>query len=210
MSRKEEKIHIAKLINNIIESKIAIVLILIIVVIICVEFFVFPMYEKHFGSKTTVVNQATLTDVINTSQISTYQTTYNGIAEKSVKQNKKLEIKYLVNYKATVTAGIDMKKIKIDSIENNEIVIKLPSIEIDEPSVDIQTLDYIFYDNSYNKETITAEAYKLSNQDARKETKNNKAIKKLALDNLKRLIKALINPLLEEDGKDYTYKFIGD
>ena len=103
-----------------------------------------------------------------------------------------------------------MKKIKIDSIENNEIVIKLPSIEIDEPSVDIQTLDYIFYDNSYNKETITAEAYKLSNQDARKETKNNKAIKKLALDNLKRLIKALINPLLEEDGKDYTYKFIGD
>ena len=49
------------------------------------------------------------------------------------------------------------------------------------------------------------EAYKLAVNDAKTETKNNKAIKKLAEDNLKRLLKALIDPLIEENGNKYTY-----
>lgn len=78
----KDKIHITKLINNIIESKIATILFLFIVAIICIKFVVLPEYDKHFGGETTVVTKSTLTDVIKTSQISTYQTTYNGVAKK--------------------------------------------------------------------------------------------------------------------------------
>jgi len=112
---------------------------------------------------------------------------------------------YLVNYEANIKAGVDMRKIEIMSIEDNKISIKLPAIEIEEPNVDMQKLDYIFYDKSEDKEGVTNEAYKLAVNDAKTETKNNKAIKKLAEDNLKRLLKALIDPLIEENGNKYTY-----
>lgn len=100
-----------------------------------------------------------------------------------------------------------MRKIKIESIEDNVIKVKLPQIELEEPNVDIQKLDYIFYDKSEDKEGITNEAYKLAVKDAKLETKNNKAIKKLAEDNLKRVAKALIDPLVEEKGIDYKYEW---
>ena len=198
----KEKIHIVKFINNIIESKIATILFLFIVAVICVKLAILPAYNKYFGGETTIITKSTLTDVIKTSQISTYQMTYNGVAKKVKKGEKKAV--YLVNYEANIKAGVDMRKIEIMSIEDNKISIKLPAIEIEEPNVDMQKLDYIFYDKSEDKEGVTNEAYKLAVNDA-KETKNNKAIKKLAEDNLKRLLKALIDPLIEENGNKYTY-----
>lgn len=200
---EKEKIHIVKLINNIIESKIATILFLFIVAVICVKLVILPGYNKYFGGETTVITKSTLTDVIKTSQISTYQMTYNGVAKKVKKGEKKAA--YLVNYEANIKAGVDMRKIEIMSIKDNKISIKLPAIEIEEPNVDMQTLDYIFYDKSEDKEGVTNEAYKLAVNDVKTETKNNKAIKKLAEDNLKRLLKALIDPLIEENGNKYTY-----
>ena len=199
----KEKINIVKFINNIIESKIATILFLFIVAVICVKLAILPAYNKYFGGETTIITKSTLTDVIKTSQISTYQMTYNGVAKKVKKGEKKAV--YLVNYEANIKAGVDMRKIEIMSIEDNKISIKLPAIEIEEPNVDMQKLDYIFYDKSEDKEGVTNEAYKLAVNDAKTETKNNKAIKKLAEDNLKRLLKALIDPLIEENGNKYTY-----
>lgn len=199
----KEKVNIVKLINNIIESKIATILFLFIVAVICVKLAILPAYNKYFGGETTIITKSTLTDVIKTSQISTYQMTYNGVAKKVKKGEKK--VAYLVNYEANIKAGVDMRKIEIMSIEDNKISIKLPAIEIEEPNVDMQKLDYIFYDKSEDKEGVTNEAYKLAVNDAKTETKNNKAIKKLAEDNLKRLLKALIDPLIEENGNKYTY-----
>lgn len=202
-NKKNNKIHITRLIKNIFESKIAVILFLFIVAVICVKFVVLPEYDKHFGEKTTVITKSTLTDVIKTSQISTYQTDYNGVAEK-IKKGEKTP-SYRVSYEAKIKAGTDMRKIKIKSIKDNVIKVKLPPIKIEEPIVDIQKLDYMFYDKSEDKEGITNEAYKLSVEDAKLETKNNKAIKKLAEDNLKRVVKALIDPLIEEDGNEYQY-----
>lgn len=199
----KEKVNIVKLINNIIESKIATILFLFIVAVICVKLAILTAYNKYFGGETTIITKSTLTDVIKTSQISTYQMTYNGVAKKVKKGEKKAA--YLVNYEANIKAGVDMRKIEIMSIEDNKISIKLPAIEIEEPNVDMQKLDYIFYDKSEDKEGVTNEAYKLAVNDAKTETKNNKAIKKLAEDNLKRLLKALIDPLIEENGNKYTY-----
>ena len=188
----KEKVNIVKLINNIIESKIATILFLFIVAVICVKLAILPAYNKYFGGETTIITKSTLTDVIKTSQM-----TYNGVAKKVKKGEKKAA--YLVNYEANIKAGVDMRKIEIMSIEDNKISIKLPAIEIEEPNVDMQKLDYIFYDKSEDKEGVTNEAYKLAVNDAKTETKNNKAIKKLAEDNLKRLLKALIDPLIEEN-----------
>ena len=199
----KEKVNIVKLINNIIESKIATILFLFIVAVICVKLAILPAYNKYFGGETTIITKSTLTDVIKTSQISTYQMTYNGVAKKVKKGEKKAA--YLVNYEENIKAGVDMRKIEIMSIEDNKISIKLPAIEIEEPNVDMQKLDYIFYDKSEDKEGVTNEAYKLAVNDAKTETKNNKAIKKLGKGILKRLLEAWIDPLIEENGNKYTY-----
>lgn len=88
----KEKVNIVKLINNIIESKIATILFLFIVAVICVKLAILPAYNKYFGGETTIITKSTLTDVIKTSQISTYQMTYNGVAKKVKKGEKKRHI----------------------------------------------------------------------------------------------------------------------
>lgn len=47
----KEKVNIVKLINNIIESKIATILFLFIVAVICVKLAILPAYNKYFGGK---------------------------------------------------------------------------------------------------------------------------------------------------------------
>ena len=49
----KEKVNIVKLINNIIESKIATILFLFIVAVICVKLAILPAYNKYFGGETT-------------------------------------------------------------------------------------------------------------------------------------------------------------
>lgn len=58
---------------------------------------------------------------------------------------KKTEKKYNVAYKGSVQAGIDISKIEVTLDEDNKIIdIQLPEVEVDEPYVDVGSLEFMF------------------------------------------------------------------
>ena len=108
------------------------------------------------------------------------------------------QIDYYVTYKAKVQAGIDFEKVEVSKDdEKKQILVKIPKIELGEPMVDIASMDYIFENKKANTETVSEEAYKACIQDARQESEKEEAIVTLAKQNAQNIIKALIQPFIE-------------
>ncbi len=155
----------------------------------------------------TVLSTATLEKILNTHNLSTFDAVYNGVAQ--VMNDKHPEnIDYYVSYEATITAGIDFTQIEphID-YEEKKIYITIPDIKIEEPKVDMASLDYIFENESANTATVSEEAYKKCVEDAAKKCENETAIEERAKENAKRIIEALICPFTEQLGENYELDF---
>ena len=150
---------------------------------------------------------AILEKVVKNSSLSTYEVVYNGVA--TVYNEKKTEdIDYHVAYTATVTAGFDFNSIKISKDEEkHEIVVSLPPIEIYEPKVNIEDLDYIVVGKKVKVETLSADAYKKSIADVDKEARDQGEIVKYAKENGERLIKGLLTPFVDKLEEKYTIRF---
>ena len=150
---------------------------------------------------------AILEKVVKNSSLSTYEVVYNGVA--TVYNEKKTEdIDYHVAYTATVTAGFDFNSIKISKDEEkHEIVVSLPPIEIYEPKVNIEDLDYIVVGKKVKVETLSADAYKKSIADVDKEARDQGEIVKYAKENGERLIKGLLTPFVDKLEEKHTIRF---
>ena len=145
--------------------------------------------------------------VVKNSSLSTYEVVYNGVT--TVYNEKKPEdVDYHVSYTATIKAGFDFKEIKVKKDEeNHEIIFSLPPVELYEPKVKIEELDYIVVNKKIKTETISADAYKICKADAEKRAKSQEAIYKYARENGERLIKGLAAPFLDKMEEEYTIKF---
>ncbi|EDM97676.1 putative ATP synthase F1, epsilon subunit [Pseudoflavonifractor capillosus ATCC 29799] len=145
-----------------------------------------------------VITIATLQEIINVSELSTYTAVYNGIAQVVNEKNPE-EIDYYVSYEAKVYAGIDFEEIEF-SVDNDAkiIYVKLPEVEITKVDVDIASMDFIFYDNKANASTVSQTAYKACEADAQQESASQEAIYKLARQNACNVLTALINPIVEQ------------
>lgn len=148
-----------------------------------------------------------LEKVVKNSSLSTYEVVYNGVA--TVYNDKKPEdIDYHVAYTATVNAGFDLKSIKITKDdEKHEIVVSLPPIEIYEPKVNIEDLDYIVVGKKVKQETLSADAYSKSIADVDKKAKAQGEIVLYAKENGERLIKGLLMPFVDKLEEKYTIRF---
>lgn len=184
----------------------AIVVVVIAAIIALVVVISRPKPEKGPGPQ-EVDTVSTLMKVVKTSSFSTYEVVYNGVC--TVYNEKKPEnIDYYVSYTATIKAGFDFNEIKISKDEeNNEILISLPPIELYEPNVKIEDLDYIVVNKKVKTETISADAYKICRADVEERAKNQDAIYKYAKENGERLVKGLITPFLDNLDKEYTIRF---
>ena len=152
---------------------------------------------SHKKREAEILTTSTLEKIINVSELSTFEAVYNGIA---VVKNPEMEeqIDYYVTYKAKVQAGIDFEKVEVSKDdEKKQILVKIPEIELGEPMVDIASMDYIFENKKANTETVSEEAYKACIQDARQESEKEEAIVTLAKQNAQNIIKALIQPFIE-------------
>ena len=109
-------------------------------------------FEKKPEPK--IVTTSTLYEIINVSKLSTYQCVYNDICKVMDKDDPQ-EIAYYCSYEAKVKAGIDFKKVKIEIKENKDgksvVTVTIPKVELDEPIVDITSLDYMYEENSIDK-----------------------------------------------------------
>ena len=154
--------------------------------------------------RTSIITVSTLEKIINTSELSTFTAVYNGIA-KVMNEKKPEQIDYYVSYEATVDAGIDLDQVNITMNEETKTVtVKVPDVRITNSTVDIKTLDFIFYNDKSNTSSVTQEAYAACIADVDEETKRHDAIFDLARQNAVNVIKALVTPFIEQEGPEYT------
>ena len=151
---------------------------------------------------------STLEKVVKNSSLSTYEVIYNGVAT-VYNADKPGEVDYYVAYTATVNAGFDLKNIEITKDDDKkEIVISLPEIEIFEPKIRIEEMDYIVVGKKVKTETISADAYKICKQDVSERARKQAEIYKYAKENGERLVKGLVMPFVDKLEEKYTVRFV--
>lgn len=161
------------------------------------------MAGSNRKSEPEILRISTLQKIINVSELSTFQVIYNGVAEVMNKEDAS-EVDYYVSYMSKVNAGIEFDKVEIDvSHDTKTIIVTIPQTEITDINVDITTLDYLFYNDKANNETVSQEAYKACIEDVKNESAGKKDIYELAEENAKNILKALITPFVEQLDSDY-------
>lgn len=187
--------------NKIIIIAVAVALVAAIVVAVTV---VVPQISKKEESVPEIVTESSLEKIINVSELSTCTAVYNGIA-KVDNPDKPDEVNYYVSYDAKVKAGFDFDKVnvEINDVPGNEgknknVSIVVPKVHITSINVDISSLDFMFINSSANTSSVTEEAYKACNDDAKNEAESQQAIYDLAKQNAQSVVTALVKPLLEQ------------
>ncbi len=164
--------------------------------------------NKPEEPKKEIITEAMLEEVINVSELSTFEAVYNGVAKVYNKQ-KPVNIDYYVSYCSKIKAGIDFEQVGI-SVDNEakKITATLPEVTITDVTVDITTLDYIFQNAAANDASVSEEAYKACIEDATAESRRQKDIYSFAQQNAENVIKALINPFVSQLDEEYTLEII--
>lgn len=154
-------------------------------------------------SEASIITTSTLEKILNVSDLSTFEAIYNGVAKVSNPDDPQ-EIDYYVSYDATVKAGIDFEQVVISVDDEAKIItVKLPKIIITDITVDIESMDYIFINDDANTETVSEEAYKQCIDDVTRESNSETAIFKLAEQNAKNIVEALIRPFVSSLDSEY-------
>ena len=172
----------------------------VILVVVIAVFGVFQMGAgKAKEAEVTVVS--TLQKIINVSDLSTFTAVYNGIAEVPNEKNPD-KIDHYVSYEARVEAGIDFSDVAI-SMEDGTITVDIPDVKINDIIVDISSLDFIFFNNRANQSTVTQQAFKACEEDAKTESESQEAILELAQQNAANVATALVKPIVDQLGEGY-------
>ena len=207
---EEQKISVFKKFLGKIPRKYKFILMITIVVILSIVVIGVGSAIKQNQRENTepqVSVSATLEKIVKTSDLSTFEAVYNGIA-KVMNEKKPEKEDFYVSYEAKVKAGIDVEQIKISPKKEEKIIyITLPEIKLGEPTVDISSLDYIFENDKANTETVSVKAYAACIEDVVEESKKETAILELAEENAKNIIKALVVPFATQDGIQYDIVF---
>ena len=166
--------------------------------------FLFFRSARENQKQPEVITVATLEKIINVSELSTFTAVYNGIAKVNNEQNPE-KVDYYVSYEARVKAGFDLDKIKI-TVDNEAktINIKIPGIYITDSTVDIGSLDFIFFNDKANASTVSEQAFKACEADVKAESKQQKAIYELARQSAINILTALTKPIVEQLDAEYT------
>ncbi len=157
---------------------------------------------------TTVEATSRLEKILQISELSTYQVTFNGVADIHSDDGSLL---YYTAYQAKVNIGLDMEKIQVSVTEpeapEQKITVTLPEIEIADVNVDPGSLDYIFEDSSADTDTVSITALPACKADAEAECRSDEAIFELARENAVRTVEALMQPFLVQN-KAYKLEIV--
>lgn len=157
-----------------------------------------------------IITVSSLEEIINISDLNTYQAVYNGVAE-VINEKKENKIDCYVSYEAKVNAGFDFEEVRIvKEDEPKRIIVTIPKIEISEVNVDIGSLDYMYLEKVSDDEMITKRAYKACIADVEDESKNEIEIYELAEQNAINIVEALISPFIQQFGPEYELVIKGE
>lgn len=158
------------------------------------------------GGSTFTITESTLTDIIQTSDLSTLEFNYNAIVTVNTKGDKP-EPMYYVAYEGIVTAGIDLEKVKVTKDDKN-ITIIVPNATIQKCNVIAENMDFIFVKDKYNNENVAHEAYKICVDDLNKRALKEDDLLKVAKDNAAKAIESLIKPWISALDEGYVVEVI--
>ncbi len=153
---------------------------------------------KH---KQDIITESTLEKIIKVSDLSVFETVYNGVAQVYGPED---ETDFYAYYEARVKAGIDLKEVDIvmDG-KNKKISVTLPAVKINEIIVDESSLDYIFINKKADNEMAFQRAYKAAETDVAAEAEDETAIYELAGENAANIVEALIKPFVLQLDAEY-------
>ena len=186
-----------------IKVPLSLIAVVLIVIIIGGIILFLSMNQKP---KTEIVTVSSLEKVVDLSELSTFEAVYDGVAEVKNERNEK-KTDYYVSYESKIKAGIDFQQIQIEvNSDEKKVIITLPkaTIDKDDINVDITSLDYMFMNDKANKEGVSANAYKACIADVQKEVTENSSIIELAEENAKNIVKALVEPFLNQMDAEYV------
>jgi len=160
--------------------------------------------------KVELVTESTLENAVRSATLYTASYPYNGVAQ--VYGTIEEGLKYYVAYKAEIKAGIDSSKIRVELDEDDKlIIIRLPEIELTEPSIDGK-FKFIFMDDKYNTGDTYNEAFTAATADMNRRLKLDMLndLKKTATDSAKAVERALVEPWVNQvdPEKHYTIKVL--
>lgn len=140
----------------------------------------FMLFRKP---KVTVTYSAStlLEEIKEINELVTAAYTYNGVA---TAYDENGEVKYYVGYYGTVNTGINLADVAIDvNNDENIITITMPEIQVFDLSANIDSAEFMFANNSYNKEGVVAEANQIAKADLEKKVSEDKKLQSAAYDN---------------------------
>jgi len=183
---------------------------LIIVIIVTAGSFIVPRLLESQEMKTDIETLSSLTNIVNSDELSTFQAVYNGIAEVKNEENPS-QVDYYVSYKAKVNLGFHFNKVKFTSIRDKhikKITATIPKIEITDINVVFKSMECMFRNDEAETDTVSAQAYQACIADAEKESKKTAEIYNLAEQNAKNIMKALISPFVENQIPDSNIEIV--
>lgn len=183
------------------KTKVAILL-AIIIVAIGILYFVWDKLFVDKGHNVYTISESTLTDVIETSNLSTLEFTYNAVVTVNTEEEKPKPM-YYVAYEGIVTSGIDIENIKV-SIVDNTIEISIPNATIQSVDINPGTMEYIFVKEKYNTQNVPSKAYSICKADLEERARKEDDLLKVAKENAKAAINALIEPWVLEVNQNYV------
>lgn len=190
-------------IKSAVSIKIPLWFIIVVFLAVCMLLFILSL-TLNKETNTEVITKSSLEKIVDLSELSTFESVYNGVAEVLNKENPE-KIDYYVAYESRVKAGIDFEKIEIDVIpEEKKVIVTIPEIQINGITVDMESLEYIFINNRANTVSVSAEAYDACIADAEKEVENQAAIIELAEENARNIVEALIHPFINQLDEEYV------
>ncbi len=176
--------------------------ILLLILITTVVVIGYKIWERE-QIKAEITAISTIEKMIDISELYTFQAVYNGIAEVENK-NKADKIDYYVSYEAKLQAGFDFEELKVEVDNKNEIIrITIPEISIMHVNVDYASMEFMFQNDKTNKSAVTGEAYNVCIDDATNESAKIDPIFKLAEENARNVITALVNPFINQMDRKY-------
>lgn len=176
---------------------------LVFVVVILLILVVLYEFSGHREVTVNTICKANLAKILDTSQLSTIEYTYNAVV--AIDKQYFDSNKYYVLYEGTVQAGIDFSKISINIDENHKIItILIPDVTIQSTNPRAETLEFLFTDNEYNTENVFAEAYNACVSDLKLRAENETALFDMARENAKSAVMALISPWVMSIDSSYT------
>ena len=176
----------------------------VVVLLVLALMLIIYQVKHHQTSKTEVITASTLEKIINVEEFSTFSAVYNGVAAVN-NENKTDKIDYYVSYEATIKAGIDIDKIVVEVDHTEKIIhISIPEVYITKISVEYESLDFMFLNDKANTSSVSQEAYKICEEDVKRESEQREAIFDLAKQNAVNILTALINPIVDQLDGDYV------